>query len=242
MVSLVENSATAGSSGVQAEGLSACPNRPSLAGIVLAFVDESMMLRILRLWRIGTSDMNSTPPATTASHWPAAIRPIPEEKKVWHNEDELQLMTFLLYEWSKYKSYIKVTIFPLNKENKYNWVYSIAMVKTKFKLKKTKKYLLVLSTAPFILIQSLIKKIWKSCKNGWNWTIFIRLYWGMNMMLIKISTFQYSSENSKTSKYLQTKPNEHVIKNDIFHKFWERFFFQLFPHVDIFSKDKISKF
>lgn len=36
---------------------------------------------------MGTSDMNSTPPATTASHWLAAIRPAPGEMDK-EDEDE----------------------------------------------------------------------------------------------------------------------------------------------------------
>lgn len=57
------------------------PIRPSLWPRVLALLRDSMVFRILRLWRMGTSDMNSTPPATTASHWPAAIRPAALFKK-----------------------------------------------------------------------------------------------------------------------------------------------------------------
>lgn len=53
------------------------PIRPSLWPRVLALLRDSMVFLILRLWRMGTSDMNSTPPATMASHWPAAIRPTP---------------------------------------------------------------------------------------------------------------------------------------------------------------------
>ena len=51
------------------------PSRLSLWPRDLALLRDSMVFLILRLWRMGTSDMNSTPPATTASHWPAAIRP-----------------------------------------------------------------------------------------------------------------------------------------------------------------------
>lgn len=56
------------------------PIKPSLAPRVFALLRDSMVFLILRLWRIGTSDMNSTPPATIASHWPAAIRPTPGEE------------------------------------------------------------------------------------------------------------------------------------------------------------------
>lgn len=54
--------------------LSRCPR-------VLALLRDSMVFLILRLWRMGTSDMNSTPPATTASHWPAAISPTAAEER-----------------------------------------------------------------------------------------------------------------------------------------------------------------
>lgn len=51
------------------------PSRESRAPRVFALFSDSIVFRIFRLWRIGTSDINSTPPATTASHWPAAIKP-----------------------------------------------------------------------------------------------------------------------------------------------------------------------
>ena len=57
------------------------PIRLSLWPNVLALFRDSMVLRILRLWRMGTSDMNSTPPATMVSHWPDAIRPTPGESR-----------------------------------------------------------------------------------------------------------------------------------------------------------------
>lgn len=57
------------------------PIRLSLWPRVLALLRDSMVFLILRLWRIGTSDMNSTPPATTVSHWPAAIRPTASDNK-----------------------------------------------------------------------------------------------------------------------------------------------------------------
>lgn len=57
------------------------PIRLSLWPRVLALLRDSMVFLILRLWRIGTSDMNSTPPATTVSHWPAAIRPTAADNK-----------------------------------------------------------------------------------------------------------------------------------------------------------------
>lgn len=57
------------------------PIRLSLWPRVFALLRDSMVFLILRLWRMGTSDMNSTPPATTASHWPAAIRPTAGEKE-----------------------------------------------------------------------------------------------------------------------------------------------------------------
>lgn len=72
-------SCTAGRRGGSTSGVRCAsrmlPIRPSLWPRVLALLRDSMVFLILRLWRIGTSDMNSTPPATTASHWPAAIRP-----------------------------------------------------------------------------------------------------------------------------------------------------------------------
>lgn len=55
-------------------------SRPSLCPRVFALLRDSMVFLIFRLWRIGTSDMNSSPPATTASHWPAAIRPTAAER------------------------------------------------------------------------------------------------------------------------------------------------------------------
>lgn len=55
------------------------PSRDSLWPSVLALLRESMVFLILRLWRMGTSDMNSTPPATIASHWPAAMSPTPAD-------------------------------------------------------------------------------------------------------------------------------------------------------------------
>lgn len=47
-----------------------CPN-------VFALFARSIRPRILRLCRIGTSDMCSTPPATITSYVPVAIRPMP---------------------------------------------------------------------------------------------------------------------------------------------------------------------
>lgn len=44
---------------------------------VFALLARSINERILRLWRIGTSDINSTPPATIASYVPVAISPMP---------------------------------------------------------------------------------------------------------------------------------------------------------------------
>lgn len=57
------------------------PIKLSLWPNVFALLRDSMVFLILRLWRIGTSDMNSTPPATILSHWPAAIMPTAREKE-----------------------------------------------------------------------------------------------------------------------------------------------------------------
>ena len=69
MVSLVENSAIAGSSGAKKSGL-ILERSCILAPKVLALVEAIMRFLILREWRMGTSDMNSTPPAMHTSYTP----------------------------------------------------------------------------------------------------------------------------------------------------------------------------
>lgn len=74
------------------------PSRESRAPRVFALLSDSIVLRIFRLWRIGTSDINSTPPATTVSHWPAAI--IPTARKQINN----QLLSFLCCRMLKFNA------------------------------------------------------------------------------------------------------------------------------------------
>ena len=69
MVSFVENSAMAGSSGAKKSGL-ILARRFILAPNVLALVEDIIRFLIFREWRIGTSDINSTPPAMQTSYTP----------------------------------------------------------------------------------------------------------------------------------------------------------------------------
>ena len=77
MVSLVENSATAGVSGIHTFGENIWEAKLNLAPVVLALASDIIIPRIFLLCRMGTSDMNSTPPAITASVYPVAIIPMP---------------------------------------------------------------------------------------------------------------------------------------------------------------------
>merc|ERR1719187_2106489 len=88
IVSLVENSAMAGSSGAKKSGLMEA-SRPSLAPSVLALVLFSINWRIFLEWRMGTSDMNSTPPAMATSYTPALMSPA-QVVMAWL--DEMQAM------------------------------------------------------------------------------------------------------------------------------------------------------
>lgn len=45
---------------------------------------------------MGTSDMNSTPPAMTVSHWPLATRPIADEAKRSNFNKKLVSMTGMM--------------------------------------------------------------------------------------------------------------------------------------------------
>lgn len=87
------------------------PIRLSLWPTVFALLRDSMVFLILRLWRIGTSDMNSTPPATTASHWPAAIRPTAGEKEGW--ERDKGQPTQLIWKFKKIRNFYKNDIHPV---------------------------------------------------------------------------------------------------------------------------------
>ena len=68
-------------SGLQTDGDNICEIIPSLFPIVLALLMSSMSFLIFLLCRIGTSDMNSTPPAIATSIFPDAIKPTAEKYK-----------------------------------------------------------------------------------------------------------------------------------------------------------------
>ena len=78
---------------------------------VLALLERRRTLRSLRDKRMGTSDMNSTPPATTTSYAPAAISPTPERSNhyfffnvywtvhhldSWIKRDQLDVTCFII--------------------------------------------------------------------------------------------------------------------------------------------------
>lgn len=63
-------------SGIHTGALNVCLNSFTFLSLVFALLKSNMIFLIFLLCRIGTSDINSTPPATTASHWPAAISPM----------------------------------------------------------------------------------------------------------------------------------------------------------------------
>uniref|UniRef100_A0A0K2USY0 Uncharacterized protein n=1 Tax=Lepeophtheirus salmonis TaxID=72036 RepID=A0A0K2USY0_LEPSM len=74
MVSFVENSAIAGSSGIKYAGR-ILERRDNLAPTVLALLRLKSISLIFLECRIGTSLIDSTPPAMQMSYTPAEIRP-----------------------------------------------------------------------------------------------------------------------------------------------------------------------